>query len=263
MKKYLIMLICFVFINSGNVISQSYYSDENFYMGVGTSVSSYLGGYFGSVYQMRILSSYDYYEDYNYPYSSYGSYYDDYNDIWSPITFSFILGKNLSEHISIEAESDFLFHFSGRVDPQFQSGESGNRNYLDRNDYASLFAIPLSLSLKISSGDEDGYGAFIKFGYALQYTSESYDRVREYYSYETYNYYSQDYFLYNVSKKKWLNGFKTGLGLKYYLSDFSYAVTELEYAYFNINPNNQTALALDRAPEAQLFSFSAKVFFDF
>ena len=46
MKKYLITLICLVFTNYGKVVSQSYYSDENFYMGVGTSVSSYLGGYF-------------------------------------------------------------------------------------------------------------------------------------------------------------------------------------------------------------------------
>ncbi|MBK8981809.1 MAG: hypothetical protein IPM38_05655 [Ignavibacteria bacterium] len=49
MKKYLIILISFIFINNGNVVSQSYYSDDNFYMGPVTSVSSYLGGYFGSV----------------------------------------------------------------------------------------------------------------------------------------------------------------------------------------------------------------------
>ncbi|MBS1518860.1 MAG: hypothetical protein JSS91_12290 [Bacteroidetes bacterium] len=263
MKRVFVILLFILLSVSGKLFPQPYYSGESIYAGFGTSVSSYLGGYFGSVYQMRVLSSNTYYDNYSYPYSRYGSYYDNNYTVWSPVTFSFTLGKNLNEFAAIEAESEFLFHLNGRVDPEYKSGESGNRNYLDRNDYASLFAIPLSLCLKLSTGYENGSGAFFKIGPALQYTSEKYDRVREYYSYENFNSYSYDTYLMTVSKNKWLSGFKTGLGLKYYLSDFTYAVTELEYAYFKINGDNKTALALDRAPEAQLFSFSAKMYFDF
>lgn len=257
MKNILVIPILIIFLFSEKNYSQSYDSGDGFYSGFGTSISSYWGGYFGEAYQMRVLSSYDYYDDINYSNDN----YDDYS-IWSPYTISFTFGKHFSDNLSVEAESDFLFHFNGRVDPQFVTAEIGDQYFQDRNSYSTLFAIPISLSLKLSMEDESG-GAFIKIGPAWQYTSEQYDRIRNYYSYEYYNSYSYDVYLYNVSKDEWLFGFKTGMGLKYYMSDFTYAVTELEYAYFNINPTNKTALALDRAPEAQLFSLSAKVFFDF
>lgn len=260
MKKFLITFILIVFIFTKENYSQSYESGDGFYSGFGTSISSYWGGYFGQAYQMRVLSSYDYYDDYSYNYT-YNYYEDDYS-IWSPYTFSFTFGKQFSDNVSVEAESDFLFHFNGRVDPEYVTAELRDRYYQDRNSYSTLFAIPVSLSLKLSFEDESG-GAFLKVGPAVQYSSEQYDRIRNYYSYEYHDNYSYDVYLYNVSKQEWLWGFKTGLGLKYYLSDFTYAVTELEYAYFDINPTNKTALALDRAPEAQLFSFSAKMFFDF
>lgn len=251
----------FVFMNSVNIHAQYYNNGDEFYTGFGTSVSSYWGGYFGQAYQMRVLSYNDYYDSYDYSGYNYGSYYNDDYTIWAPITLSFTLGKHLNEFLSIEAESEFLFHFDGRVDPQFFTIDTEVRSFQDRNDYATLFAMPLSLCLKLNIEDESG-GAFLKIGPAFQYTSEQYDRVRNYYSYEGYNIYSYDVLLYNVYKSEWLFGFKTGLGLTFYMSDFTYTVTELEYAYFNINPTNKTALALDRAPEAQLFSFSAKVFFD-
>ncbi len=261
MNKSVILIFLYL-LNSDFSYTQSSYSDAGIYFGVGTSVSSYFGGYFGNAYAMRILSSnsgyYDYYPSYNY-----NNYYSSPNTIWSPLQFSATIGKNITDFLSVEAESVFLFHLNGRVDPEFNSGVSGNRNYLDRNDYASLFAIPVSVCLKLSGGYENGSGVFIKLGPAFQYTSEKYERIREFYSNEKYNSYSYDTYLKTVSKNEWLTGFKTGLGLKYYLSDFSYIITELEYLYFKINGNNQTALALDRSKEAQLFSLTTKVFFQF
>lgn len=260
MKKKILVIFLYL-LASDFSYTQSSYSDAGIYFGVGTSVSSYLGGYFGNAYCMRVLSSDSYYYDnYNYSYNSYN--YNSYT-IWSPYQFSAVLGKNINEFFSVEAESDFIFHFNGRVDPQFTSGTSGNRNYLDRNDYASLYAVPVSLCLKLSGGFENGSAAYLKIGPAFQYTSERYEKIREYYSDEKYGYYSQDLYLGSVSKNQWLPGFKTGIGLEYSLSDFSYMITELEYSYFKINRNNKTALALDSAPEAQLFSLSTKVFFHF
>lgn len=260
MNKSVILILLYI-LNSDFTYPQSSYSNSGIYFGAGTSVSSYLGGYFGNAYAMRVLSSGSYYYD-NYN-NNYNSYNYNSSTIWSPFQFSAVLGKNINDFLSIEAESDFIFHFNGRVDPQFTSGTSGNRNYLDRNDYASLFAIPVSVCFKLSGGFGNGSAAYLKIGPAFQYTSESYEKIREYYSDDDHGYYSYDIYMGSVSKQQWLPGFKTGIGLEYFISDFSYMVTELEYSYFNIDRTNNTALALDSAPEAQLFSLTTKVFFQF
>jgi hypothetical protein len=220
---------------------------------MGTGLSSYLGGYFGNAYSMKVLSDYSddyYYNNYNY---SYGN-----NTVWSPIQFDITGGVNVSENISIEVASSFIFAFDGYIDPEFVSGNTGRQDFLDRNSRSQLYAVPVSAALKFQSSDEYGSGFYLKAGPAFQYTSEEYDRVREYYSYDYY--YPSSYFvyLYTVSKSEWLPGFTTAMGLQFQLSDNTMSYTELAYSYFNIDPNNQTALALDRAPEAQLFAFQCK-----
>lgn len=266
MKK--LYLYISIFITSASLCySQDYYSSESIYFGMGTSVSSYLGGYFGQAYVLRVFTSNtDYYDDYynynyynTYNYDSY--YYDDYT-FWSPIQITFYTGSYINEYLAIEAQSMFLFHYNGRVDAEFSSGYNNEIYYSDRNDYANLFAIPLSLCLKLVTPPSGGSSAYLKFGPAMQYTEESYDRIREYYDPKDY-YSSYTVLLKSVSKKEWLYGFTTGIGIDYYLTSNSKMTTEIEYSYFNINPNYQTALALDRSPEAQLFSFATKFSFGF
>lgn len=248
---------------------QDYYDSESVYFGMGTSISSYLGGYFGQAYVLRAFTSnYDYYDDYNsYNYNYYNSYdydsyyYDDYT-LWSPIQITFYTGSYINEYLALEAQSMFLFHYDGRVDPEFSSGYINEVYYSDRNDYSTLFAIPLSLCLKLVTPPTGGSSAYIKFGPAMQYTEESYERIREYYDPKDY-YGSYSVLLKSVSKTEWLYGFTTGIGLDYYITSNSKMTTEIEYSYFNINPTNRTALALDRAPEAQLFSFATKFSFGF
>ena len=185
MKAKIICIL--ILISSANCcFPQDYYSGENVYFGTGTSVSSYLGGYFGQAYVLRAFTSNtDYYDDYynynyynTYNYDSY--YYDDYT-FWSPVQVSFYTGTYINSNVAVEAQSVFLFHYNGRVDPEFKSGFINEIYYSDRNDYAYLFAIPLSLCLKLMTPPEGGSSAYLKLGPAMQYTYESYDRIREIY----------------------------------------------------------------------------------
>ncbi|MBK8554225.1 MAG: hypothetical protein IPL53_25540 [Ignavibacteria bacterium] len=126
-----------------------------------------------------------------------------------------------------------------------------------------LYAVPISAALKIQSIGPDGSGVFLKFGPAFQYTSEEYDRIREYYDYEEYYSYSQYAYLYSVSGSKWLPGFNVSTGISFLLSDYTTSFTELSYSYFKISGDNSTAMAIDRAIEAQLFALNTKIFFNF
>ena len=250
----------FVLIFFSSSVSKAQINQEsNFYIGVGTGITSYLGGYFGQAYAMKVLFDYNddyYYNNYNYSY--------DNTTIWSPIQFDITAGFKLSDHLSAEFTSTFLFSFDGLVDPQFVTGSNGNRDFIDRNGYSSLYSVPVSAALKFNAVDEYGSGFFFKAGPAFQYTSEEYDRIREYYSYGKYgSSYSSFYYLYTVSKSEWLPGFTVSTGISFPLSDYTTSYTELAYSYFKINGNNETALALDRAIEAQLFSLNTKVFFSF
>jgi len=258
----LAVIIVIMFSSVHNAGAQDgYYNEGSVYFGAGTSVSSYLGGYFGEAYAMRVLapSSY-YYDSYSYNYGYY-----DYNDytIWSPLQFDLTAGFYISDNLAIESEASFLFHYNGRVDPQFTSGTIGERDYLDRNDYAQLYAVPVSVTAKLILTGGGGYDAYIKAGPAFQYTNERYEKIREFYSYSGYNEYSSDVYLGTVEKTRWLNGFRVGIGTQYLLSDYMSGYTELEYSYFNINGDNSTALALDKAPEAQLFSLKTMIYFTF
>lgn len=241
--------------------SEAQVSGSSVYFGIGTSVSSYIGGYFGNAYALRVISpdSY-YYDDYYY---NYGYYDYDYYELWSPLQVDLTGGVMVSDNIAIETEASFVFHYNGRLDPEFESGSNNGRAYLDRNDYAQLYAVPISLTAKLMLRGGGGFDAYIKAGPAVQYTEESHERIREYYSYEGYNEYSYDTYLRTVSKERWLSGFRIGIGTQYVLDAFLGGYTELEYSYFDIDGDNSTALALDKAPEAQLFSLKTMLFFSF
>ena len=254
-RKYIISALIFY---SCSYTQAQVNQENNFYIGVGTGISTYLGGYFGNAYAMKVM--YDYYDDYYY-----NSYNYSYNNttIWSPIQFDITAGFKLSDYLSAEFNSTFLFSFDGLVDPQFVTGSNGNRDFIDRNGYSSLYSVPVSAALKFHATDDYGSGFFFKFGPAFQYTSEEYDRIREYYYYDKFESYSSYIYLYTVSKSEWLPGFTVSTGISFPLSDYTTSYTELAYSYFKINGNNETALALDRSLEAQLFSLNTKIFFNF
>lgn len=251
-------LTALIFFSCSNSQAQLRYSD-NFYIGVGTGISTYLGGYFGNAYAMKVM--YDYYDDYYY--NNYNYTYDN-TTIWSPLQFDVTAGFRLNDYLSAEFNTTFLFSFDGLLDPQFVTGSNSRGDYIDRNGYSYLYSVPVSAALKFHSTDEYGSGFFFKAGPAFQYTSEEYDRIREYYSYDKYgSFYSGFYYLYTVSKTEWLPGFTVSTGISFQIADFTTSYTELAYSYFKINGNNRTALALDRAIEAQLFSLNTKIFFSF
>lgn len=259
MKYFSIKISIIFLLTASSTYTQYSYPVSDYYVGFGTSVSSYFGGYFGQAYVMRVLSSYD--DDYYDYYNDY-TYSNDYYTFWSPIVFDMVSGYNISGNVAFEISASAVFHYNGRVDPQITSGSTHGRDYIDRNSYSSLFALPISALLKFQSSPT-GNGVFIKGGPAFQYTSESYDRIREYY-YRSYGYGSTYAYLHTVQKIAWLPGFTVSLGAQYGLGDGVSAYSELEYSYFNItDQNNSTALALDRAPEAQLFSFKTMVYFNF
>lgn len=117
-----------------------------------TVAGSYLGGYFGNAYYMKVLSDYsdDYYDD-NYYYDSY-----DYTTIWSPIQFDITGGVKLNEFLSLEFNSTFLWSFNGYLDPQFVTGSTANRDYIDKNSRSQLYSVPISTTLKIRTTVEKG-----------------------------------------------------------------------------------------------------------
>lgn len=256
----IILMLC-----AGRCICQSYYSNDNvIYFGAGTSVASYWGGYFGNAYHMKAFFD-DYYNDYYYNHSYSGSYYDNQYTLWSPLVFNISSGVNVTPYLSIEANASFLFCFDGNIDPEFKTGSSGSRDYIDRNSYSNLFAIPVSALLNLHSPLESDGSVYLKFGPSFQYTNESYDRIREFYDNSKYGSYTYSIgYLGTVEKSKWLPGFSASMGLEYWLGDGMTSVTELSYSYYkNTDKNNSTALAIDRAPEAQLFSLSTSFRFSF
>ena len=208
---------------------------------------------------MKVLSDYD--DDYYYNDYYYDSY--EYTTIWSPIQFDITGGVNLNEFLSLEFNSTFLWSFNGYLDPQFVTGSTATRDYIDKNSRSQLYSVPLSAAVKIHSSDEYGSGFFFKIGPAFQYTSEEYDRIREYYDYEKYYTYSSYEYLYTFSKSEWLPGFTVSTGITLDMGDGLTSYTELAYSYFKISPNGETALALDQAIEAQLFSLNTKIYFGF
>lgn len=267
MKKLKFICLFLIIAFSKNLNAQYYTTEGQVYFGAGTSLASYVGGYFGNAYLMRVFSDgydddYYYYDDYT-GYSS--TYYDNDYTIWTPLTVDFSMGYNVSDYLSYEINTTLLWHYEGFIDPQFVSGEINGRNYLDRNSNSVLFAIPISFLVNLHTPTMNGSSAYIKAGPAMQYSSEKYDRIREYYSFDYWGYYDTYIgYLYTVEKETWLPGFTVAMGLKYDLGEGMSSNTELYYSYFKISgKNNSTALALDRAPEAQLIAFKTFLYFSF
>ena len=258
-----------------SVSSSSQYSHNTtngkFYMGFGTSVSSFLGGEFGKVYALRLNYSPDYYDSYNsYNYSSYDGY-DSYF-MYSPIQLDVNAGYMLNEKLSVEMESSFIWHLRGRPEPEFVTGTEDGSDYIDKYDNSTLFAIPLVVNAKFYPAGRKETPFYIKAGAGFQYVSESSERVREYYTFTEYDpldeyryyHYSAATVLASYSKKLWLPGFKVGAGVSYNLLEDLSAFTEIEYSYFKNSPSGGSSpLALNKARYTGLLALNTKIYFSF
>ncbi|MBL8017200.1 MAG: hypothetical protein JNK43_08025 [Ignavibacteria bacterium] len=272
MRTIVTITLAFVLCAS-NSFSQDAHNTKNgkFYMGFGTSVSSFLGGEFGKVYALRLNYSPDYYDNYNsYNYNSYDGY-DSYF-MYSPIQLDVNAGYMVNDKLSLEMESSFIWHLRGRPDPEFVTGTEGNNNYIDKYDNSTLFAVPLVVNAKFYPAGRKQTPFYIKAGAGFQYVSESSERVREYYTYTVYDplnedryyHYSATNILAEYSRMSWLPGFKIGAGISYTLLEDLNAFTEIEYSYFKNNPKGgESPLALNKARYAGLLAINTKVYFSF
>ena len=266
-KNILVIFIVFTSIISTFGQNKPIVNNAKYYIGFGTSVSSFLGGEFGKVYSLRLNYSPDYYDNYgNYN----NNYYSSYNDnssylMYSPIQVDVNAGTYISDKIAVELESSFIWHLRGKPDPDFVTGSIGNDYYIEKNDNSTLFAIPLVVNAKFYPMGRINAPFYIKAGAGFQYVSESTERVKEYYIYTTYdgyNNYNGSEVIASYNKKSWLPGFKIGAGLSYtVMSDLS-AFTEIEYSYFkNTSRNGNTPLALDKARYTGLIALNTKIYF--
>lgn len=147
---YLILFSAYLFTPQ-NAYSQ-YYKENDFYIGIGTSLSSYVGGDFGSTFAMRYWNNYNddpYYYNNNY-YNRHSSYYNYNSGMLSPLQVDLALGTNISNYFSFQIESSFIWHLNGRADPKYETGTfNDNTDYIDRYDNSTLFSIPIIASLKV------------------------------------------------------------------------------------------------------------------
>jgi opacity protein-like surface antigen len=269
MKNYIIVLFAVLAIQFTTMAQyKTSVNTGKFYMGFGTSVSSFLGGEFGKVYSIRLNYSPDYYDDYG-SYNSYG--YNSYSNndsylMYSPIQLDVNAGAYVTEKLAVELESSFIWHLRGKPDPELNSGYIGNDYFTEKNDNSTLFAIPLLMNVKFFPGGRVNSPFYIKAGGGFQYVSESTERIREYYTDDGYYYnqYNGSEIIASYSKKTWLPGFKFGAGVSYSVFQDMSAFTEIEYSYFkNTSTKGNTPLALDKARYTGLLALNTKIYFSF
>ena len=269
MKNYIIVLFAVLAFQFSTMAQyKTSVNTGKFYMGFGTSVSTFLGGEFGKVYSIRLNYSPDYYDDYG-NYNSYG--YNSYSNndsylMYSPIQLDVNAGAYVTEKLAVELESSFIWHLRGKPDPELNSGYIGNDYFTEKNDNSTLFAIPLLMNMKFFPSGRVNSPFYIKAGGGFQYVSESSERIREYYTDDGYYYnqYNGREIIASYSKKTWLPGFKFGAGVSYSVFQDMSAFTEIEYSYFkNTSTKGNTPLALDKARYTGLLALNTKIYFSF
>lgn len=259
--KFLTAFLSFVFLSNVNAQSVSLQEDNRFYIGLGTSVTSYFGEDFGGRYFFRsFFNSSD-------RYNSGSSYYSDPSFGVFPLNLQLTSGYKLTEAISTEVEASFIWHARGYMNnPDFQSGQlSNNRTYVDRNDYASMVAVPVFLNLKFHPFGDFNNSLFLKTGFGAQFVSESIDRVRKVYEDGYFfNTYTSEYLLHRTSGTKWMSG--TRLGAGYYIGFDNGIVSETDITYtlfFNHGKINGDPLAINTSGKISMISLSTRVYFRF
>jgi hypothetical protein len=231
------------------------------FFGIGTSLSSYVGGDFGSTFQLRFFNYHNYNHDYNYNNNNYNS-----NSLISPIQLDLSGGVHLSSNLSIALETSFIWHFDGSPRRNYESGELNNDYYyLDRNDNSSMFAVPIFLSIKYFPFNRNIIPFYLSLGYGRQYIKESLDRIREIYTYDYgyYEYNNYEYPIASYSSSEWLSGYKLSLGGFYNLENILTGELELRFTNFIANRKNDSPLAMHNSPNIFNIALGTKVYFNF
>jgi hypothetical protein len=242
--------------------------DKMFYIGIGTSLSSFIGSDFGKTFAVRYSSSgyyNDYYGNYYYRPYRYNDYYGN-NSSFFPLQVDVALGMNVSKILSVQVESSILWHLNGKVDRDYQAGTEGDYDYVDRFDNSSLISVPIMASVKLYPFGKKRSAFYLTGGYGVQYIQEGIDRIRSYYTYNSYygNEYSSsyEYPLAEYKGREWIHGFKVGMGVNFRImrsisSDIELKVTN----FFPPYKDNASVLSMYRSPNLTNIALGTKIYF--
>jgi opacity protein-like surface antigen len=256
----------FLYSQEKNIIKKE---NKDFYLGLGTKLSSYIGGDVGDRFAIRYSNAYDPFEDNNgYYYNKDEQYYNDrQSNALNPLQLNLFGGVNLGNNFALELETGVLFHTAGNVeDGDVNVGFQNGVNYVEHYDNSSLLSIPLIASLKFYPLGKNSTSLYLSGGYGVQYISETLDRVRDYQLYNNYNYQSGTYrdMIAGYSASSWMTGFKAGVGLSYFLFGNIANDIELSYSHFtNRNTQEGSNLAIQKTPEFGNVSLGVKMYMDF
>lgn len=256
----------FLYSQEKNIIKKE---NKDFYLGLGTKLSSYIGGDVGDRFAIRYSNAYDPFEDNNgYYYNKDEQYYDDrQSNALNPLQLNLFGGVNLGNNFALELETGVLFHTAGNVeDGDVNVGFQNGVNYVEHYDNSSLLSIPLIASLKFYPLGKNNTSLYLSGGYGVQYISETLDRVRDYQLYNNYYYQSGTYrdVIAGYSASSWMTGFKAGVGLSYFLFGNIANDIELSYSHFtNRNTQEGSNLAIQKTPEFGNVSLGVKMYMDF
>jgi hypothetical protein len=267
MKKVYILLFFLLLLTD---FSFSQINRENkFYIGIGTSISSYLGSDFGKTFAIRYAPS-GYYND-NYYNNTYyrPNRYDDYygnRESFFPLQVDLALGMNVSKILSVQVESSILWHLNGKVYRDYQTGTEGDYDYIDRYDNSSLISVPIIASVKLYPFGKKRTAFYLTGGYGVQYIQEGVDRIRSYYDYTNYsgNYYSSlyEYPLAEYKGREWLHGFKAGMGVNFKIIKSISGDVELKVTnFFPPARDNTSVLSMYRSPNITNIALGTKIYF--
>lgn len=239
---------------------------KDFYIGLGTKLSSYIGGDVGNRFSIRYSNAYDPFEDNNgYYYNKDEQYYNDrQSNALNPLQFNLFGGVNLWNNLALELETGILFHTAGNVeDGDVNVGYQNGVTYVEHFDNSSLISIPLIASLKFYPLGKGNTSFYLLGGYGVQYVSESLDKVRDYQLSNNYYYQYGTYrdVIAGYSTSSWMTGLKAGVGLSYFILGNQANDIELSYTYFmNSNTQEGSNLAIQRTPEFGNLSLGVKMY---
>ena len=272
-KMYILIFSILLF--TGNLLAQC--GDDGggrrglVYIGFGTGISTFAGGDFGSRFAMRVTSPYfnDYRDNYNshFYYNRYvynDNYYDD-RTSFNPLEGSITIGVQPTKSLAFEITTTLRWHTYGNPDPQYETGTFNGNSYIDRFDNSDLFTVPVIASVKYYPFADTHNNMYLTAGFGYQYTSESIDRVREFYDYNSY--YGDynpgyQYTLATYSDTKWYPVFKAGIGYLYRMPEHLAGSFELAYTNFISEVwNNNPPLAMHRTKYVGNISLGMNLYF--
>ena len=240
--------------------------DTKYYIGIGTSLSTFVGGDFGKTFSLRYSNdSYDYSNGYYYNKST--KYYENNSNSLNPLQFDLIAGFKITRDVAFELESSLIWHTDGDVNPAYSFGSDGDINYIDRYDNSKLFALPLIASLKIYPLGRNNSSFYLKGGYGIQYTQESLEKVREFYTTVNHGYYyyteTFEFPIAEYSASRLLHGFKTAVGFSYNLFGTLTGDIELRYSNFFTNEDKAVPLAMFTTPVIRNIALGTVVYLSY